>query len=90
MLLIAIGMEKSFQVTSKGITAPYVHQYTDFNTVKDTLKGSLKPTRESKEKTKLLDEWRYYVKHMERRRGFVCFRKGICDDHTCDCTKNEV
>jgi len=30
------------------------------------------------------------VKHMERRRGFVCFRKGICEDPTCNCTKNEV
>ena len=27
---------------------------------------------------------------MDRRRGFVCFRKGICDDLVCDCRKNEV
>jgi len=79
-----------FRVTSKGITEPYIDQYTDFNSVKDTLKGNLKSIRESEEKTKLLDEWKYYVKHMDRRRDFVCFRKGICDDHTCVCTQNEI
>ena len=79
-----------FRITSKGITEPHFDQYTDFHTVKDTLKGSLKSIRESEEKTKLLEEWKYFVKHMDRRRGFVCFRKGICDDHMCDCRKNEV
>ena len=76
-----------FRITTKGITEPHIDQYTDFYTVKDTLKGSLKSIRESEEKTKLLDEWKYFVKHMDRGRGFVCFRKGICDDHMCDCRK---
>ena len=84
-----VKVHDGFRITSKGITEPHIDQHTYFYTVKDTLKGSLKSIRESEEKTKLLDEWTYFVKHMDRRRGFVCFRKGICDDHMCDCRKNE-
>ena len=79
-----------FQITSKGVTEPYPDQYRDFSTVKYTLQGSFKFIRESEVKSKVLNEWKYFMKHMDRRRGFVCFRNGICDDHACDCKRNKV
>ena len=79
-----------FRITSKGVTEAYPDQYRDFSTVKDTLQGSLKSIRESEVKSKVLDEWKYFMKHVDRRRGFVCFRKGICNDHASHCKRNEV
>lgn len=66
-----------FRITSKGITEPHIDQYTDFNTVKDTLKGSLKSIKESEEKTKLLDEWKYFVKHMVEEEALFVFVRGF-------------
>jgi len=53
----------------------------NFTTVKDTLQGSLKSIRESEEKTKILDEWKYFMKHMDRRRGFVFARVFVMTMH---------
>ena len=79
-----------FRVTSKGITEAYSTQYKDFGEVKEMLKSSNKAIRACKQKEELLDEWKYYIKHMDRQRGFVCFRKGVCNDRSCDCSKNAV
>jgi len=91
MQLIAIGMAKSMMdfellyIQWSHRTLP--DQYKDFSTVKDTLQGSLKSTRESEEITKILDEWKC---SMDRRRGFVCFHKSIYDKHACECKRNEI
>ncbi|XP_065905841.1 uncharacterized protein [Dysidea avara] len=79
-----------FHVTSKGVTEAYSTEYKDFDLVKEMLKSSNKSIKACKQKEELLDEWKYYIKHMDRRRGFVCFRKGVCNDRSCDCSKNMV
>ena len=54
------------------------------------LKSSNRAIKACKQKEELLDEWKYYVKHMDRRRGLVCFCKGVCNVRLCDCSKNTV
>ena len=79
-----------FRVTSKGITEAYSTQYKDFGDIKEMLKSSNKAIKACKQKEELLDERKYYIKHMDRRRGFVCFCKSVCNDRSCDCNKNAV
>jgi len=57
-----------FRVTSKGVTEAYSTGYKDFDLVKEMFKSS---SKSCKQKEELLDEWKYYIKHMDRRRGFV-------------------
>lgn len=81
-----------FRVTSFGVKDGGSHHtvpaWNDYDTVKEMLKSSLRAIKDDAGKKKLLDEWRYYVKHMDRRRGFVCFRKGACGDEQCECNSN--
>ena len=54
------------------------------------LKSSYKAIKAFKQKEGLLDEWKYYVKYIDRRWGFVCFCNGVCNDKSCDCSKNTI
>jgi len=54
------------------------------------LKSSKKSIKACKQKEELLDEWKYCIKHIDRRQGFVCFRKGVYNDRSCDYSKNMV
>ena len=65
-------------------------KHTDFEEVREMFKAPMKSIKSDKQKCKLLEEWRYYVKHMDRRWGLVCFRKGACGDISCDCTTVEM
>jgi len=55
-----------FHVTSRGVTEAYLTQYKDFGEVKEMLKSSNRAIKASKQKEELLDEWKYYIKHMDR------------------------
>lgn len=76
-----------FKITSKGMKPGEEDDISmdDYSAVQDMLGSSLRNIRENEDARKLLDEWKYYVRHMDRRRGLVCFRKGCCNDPECDC-----
>jgi hypothetical protein len=57
----------------------------DDENVKNMFKSSLWAIKADEVKMQLLDEWRYLVKHMDRRWGLVCFQKGSCRDGSCKC-----
>ena len=85
-----------FRITSQGIkpTVPgdggeNSPSESDYNAVQNMFSSSLRSLNENEEAAKLLDEWKYYIQHMDRRRGFVCFRKGSCGDAECDCMDSE-
>ncbi|XP_062518097.1 uncharacterized protein LOC134193289 [Corticium candelabrum] len=84
-----------FRVTSVGVKsgvshAPTLTRYSqgDYENVKNMLKSSLRAIKADEVKMQLLEEWRYLVKHMDRRWGMVCFRKGSCRDDSCKCMTN--
>ena len=59
-----------FQVTSVGVkegeNVHFVPPLKDFDAVKEMQKSSLRTIRRDTAKSKLLHEWQYYVKHMDR------------------------
>ena len=65
-------------------------KHTDFEEVREMFKAPMKSIKSDKQKCKLLGEWRYYVKHTDRRSGVVCFQKGACSGMYCDCTTVEM
>lgn len=63
---------------------------SDYTAVQNMFSSSLRKIREDEDIGKLVDEWKYYVRHMDRRRSFVCFRKRSCGDADCDCNSELV
>jgi hypothetical protein len=84
----------NFRVFSEAINSDYSGYeifYSDFDTVKKLFNSSLKAIRESEELSEYLDEWKYYVKHMEKRTGMVAFKRGICSmPGDCPCGEELV
>ena len=64
-----------FRVTSKGVPEAYSTEYKDFDLVKEMVKSSNKSIKACKQKEELLDEWKHYIKHMDRRQGMFAFAK---------------
>ena len=83
-----------FRVTSVPVTiGDDIHSVpapSGYEDVKDLMKSSLRSIRDDQEKQKLLDEWKFFVRHMDRRWGFICFRRGACGDQACECMKPAI
>ena len=62
-----------------------VLMHKDYSDVNDMLDSSLRAIKSNPIGMELLEEWRVLVKHMDRRWGMVCFRKGGCGDNECKC-----
>lgn len=79
-----------FRVTSKGITTAGDGYDSDYTAVKKMFDTSLKRIKQDQELLNLLDKWKFYVEHMDRRLGKVIFRRGACGKPTCVCQQTSV
>lgn len=81
-------LHDGFRVTSVGMTSKlpgYEKTYTDYDMVKQMFDSSLRTIQNSDDLSKIRDEWRHMVKHMDRRHGVLVFRKLSCEDASCSC-----
>lgn len=84
-------VHNSFKVISVGVNDDdVVPRYKDYTDVKEMFGCSLRAIKSNPSQTKLLEEWRYLVKHMDKRWGLVCFRKGSCGDIDCKCMETGI
>lgn len=77
-----------FKVTSTGMVSTkedYQRKYSDYDLVKQMFDSSLRAIGDSEELSALNQEWKYMVKHMDRRCGLVIFRNLACEDDNCSC-----
>jgi hypothetical protein len=78
-----------FRITSKPVVDPVVDSDSDdqgdYELVKGMLNSSTRAINDEIKQEKLA-EWKFYSKHMDRRCGLVCFKKGSCGDPACKCT----
>ena len=65
-------MHDTFKVTFVPVKdGEAVSRYNDYSDVKDMLSSSLRAIKANEGHMELLEEWRYLVKHMDRRWGMI-------------------
>ena len=79
-----------FRITSIAVKQDQESGSGMYPNVQNMFQSSLRTARESQDTAALLEEWKYLVRHMDRRRGFVCFRKGGCGDPSCECISSGI
>ncbi|XP_071504199.1 uncharacterized protein [Diadema antillarum] len=79
-----------FRITSKAVLPNAGDENGTYTVVRNMFHSSLRGIRESSDLSEAHDEWKYISAHMDRRSGFVCFRKGSCGESTCKCMEDGV
>jgi hypothetical protein len=60
---------------------------SEYTAVKCMFNSSLRRIKEDSQMEALLEKWRFYVKHMDRRNGMVVIRRYACGNQDCSCFK---
>ncbi len=66
-------------------TPDHQNFYSDYETAKRLFSSSLKAVPEDPHLNALSDKMKFYLKHIDRHHGFVCFRRGSCGEAHCRC-----